>query len=523
MFELTSTPYRFRNALAEGNLWDALGLARGASKLDVDVAGARLAEQVPTMAQEVSKVVNVLTHGQRRVVYEAVCKLCDDVIGAFQDRLGPEFATSFSDYRQDLWQRCCRLFRFDPGIENQVLGPKGMDSLVRSGRDWVIHDFLAARVAKVSFAAHEWKAGLARRDVWWMRCSCGQAAKFFYALRTPAPAGKKPGENEDEQPPETFKAEDYDSARPCCARCRASNLTPLRFEERFEFSFPAKAGRGKVLRGRPVFGGSAVFVVISEVAGSSVPQALLDRFFVLQEEGKDVKLGDIRLATPPRPRPAKSRQSGSNSNSETGGRILVGIIAGVVSLALAAVNHDSHQTQPSRPYQIPPPIPKWPPPKIDTSPWERPSSAPQWPPARTGYPLSRSTGFLLPWPTEVPPPQSTDFPLPRSSDFPLPRSTGFLLPRPTGFPSIPSFPHGDKPSEKSLPDGGRTEDVLPDIIKPDVTKKSQVGLIQNFPAESQDAARNGPEQGTFKPCLARALFKSCLASFSSWSPFKCSG
>ena len=141
MFDLTSAQYRFRNALAEGDLYQALGVGRKASSLDVDVAGARLAEQLPWMAQEVSKVVNVLAHRKRRTAYDAVRKLCDEVMATIEASHGPEFGNSFADYRRDLWQRCCRLFRFDSSHSDQVLGPKGAESLAQNGQAGLCETF----------------------------------------------------------------------------------------------------------------------------------------------------------------------------------------------------------------------------------------------------------------------------------------------------------------------------------------------------------------------------------------------
>ena len=129
MFELTSAQYRFRRAASEGDLYEALGLSPKATSLDVDVAGARLAEQVPSMAQDVSRVVNVLAHRQRKTLYDAVRKLRDDVADSLVSRYGAEFARSIPGFRRDLWDRCCRLFHFDLTNDEQKLAPT-------AGRRW---------------------------------------------------------------------------------------------------------------------------------------------------------------------------------------------------------------------------------------------------------------------------------------------------------------------------------------------------------------------------------------------------
>jgi hypothetical protein len=395
VFDLTSAQYRFRSAWAEGDLYQALGLARGASSLDVDVAGARLAEQLPWMAQEVSKVVNVLTHRQRRTVYDAVRQLCDEVMATFAARHGPEFGNSFSDYRHDIWQRCCRLFRFDPSHCDQVLGSKGAESLAQAGQAWIIREFLEARVTEVQFTYRDLNASLAYCEMWHTRCECGQCATVFYPLRSPAAPR---GEGEGELPPQDFKAERYESSEVLCTRCRKRlSLTPLQFEDRFTFSFSAGVGRGDVVRGEPVYGGSAAFVVVMEVTGSPAPKSLLDRFFQLQVQGQDVTLDEVKglvekrlVAEPqsivsvnksPSPRGAgPSRESISSLRRKLSDLsdfvwdvvkiVLLGLVAGG-AIAVFVANCDPRRPQPTvwpqRPTQ--PSVPQGTPPHIDWSPF----------------------------------------------------------------------------------------------------------------------------------------------------------
>jgi hypothetical protein len=100
VFELTSNVYRFRSAVAAGELFEALGLPAGASKLDVDVAGARLAEQAPQMAPEISRVVNILTQRQRRARYEVVRKTCDGIMADLETRHRPSSTAKTTTLRK---------------------------------------------------------------------------------------------------------------------------------------------------------------------------------------------------------------------------------------------------------------------------------------------------------------------------------------------------------------------------------------------------------------------------------------
>ena len=50
----------------------------------------QFAERMPSMAQEIGAVVNVLTHRERRAAYDAVRKLRDEVTVYLASRLGAD-------------------------------------------------------------------------------------------------------------------------------------------------------------------------------------------------------------------------------------------------------------------------------------------------------------------------------------------------------------------------------------------------------------------------------------------------
>ncbi len=74
-----------------------------------------------------------------------------------------------------------------------------------------------------------------------------------------------------------------------CPRC-FQRYRPIQFDDRYVFVLPAKLARGDVLRGESVADGSPTFVVVGSPTGLDAPEALLERFFALQNEGKDVTL-----------------------------------------------------------------------------------------------------------------------------------------------------------------------------------------------------------------------------------------
>jgi len=392
MFELTSAQYRFRQAASEGDLYEALGLAPTASSLDVDVAGARLAEQMPSMAQEISRVVNVLTHRRRKTLYGAVRKVRDEAADLLASRYSPELCRSIPDFRRDLWERCCRLFRFDLANEEQKLGDNGRQALVQAGPSWIVRDLLDACVNRLNIVERERKAGRARRDVWHARCRCRDSSRLFFTLR----GLPTPQDGSESDPPDRFNIADYVNGLATCPRCQQM-YQPTHFDDRYEFAVSAGLAWGDLIRGEPVWGGSPAFVVVGSADGPQAPKGLLERFLALRNDGKDVTLEEAEMDMWKRPPPAaRSRRPSKRSWTERVRRraswaAFAVIIGGIVSAI-------SHQDSPQRQ----PPMPPWPPSTI-----KMPDSTPRpdWLPS----------GLKMPDVTSDPPIPRSQWPLPRAS------------------------------------------------------------------------------------------------------------
>jgi hypothetical protein len=338
--------------------------------LDADVAGARLAEQQPSMAQEVSRVVNVLTHRERKTLYDAVRKVRDEVADSLASRYGPEFCRSIPDFRRDLWERCSRLFRFDLAGDVQKLGENGRQALAQAAPDWIVRGLLDAHVTEFAFESREGHGGRAWRDEWHARCRCPETTSLLFTPRVlPAP---QDGHQADL--PEEFSDADYWEKPPACPRCR-ERYRPIQFDDRYVFVLPARLARGDVLRGESVAGGSPTFVVVGSPAGRAAPKALLERFFALQNEGKDVTLAeaekDLRKRPPVVPKPSRASQP-SRSEGFRWWPVLLGVML-ISNLVRNCSQNDSQWRNPA---------PQWTPPNVK-------------PPDRTPFPPipSRDSGY----------------------------------------------------------------------------------------------------------------------------------
>lgn len=270
MLDLTSAEHRFYRALADGEYYQALGLARGASQLQVDVAGAQLIERMPRMARDVTRLVNVLGHRRRKAAYDTVRAACDDALTTLTTRHGPEFQQAFPRLGYDLWRQCHLLFHLDLTQPERALDAAETQVLARTAVPRIIRGFLQAHVSRVNFTREELGLGRAARDAWYTKCGCGAGQQFLYPIR-PDLLAEPPGQAEVDPPPTQFDPAIYSSPDILCTRCGSMLLQPLRFVERFVFVLPRGIHSGEVVVGDGLFQGNKMFVVAAD-------SCLLDRF-----------------------------------------------------------------------------------------------------------------------------------------------------------------------------------------------------------------------------------------------------
>jgi hypothetical protein len=163
--------------------------------------------------------------------------------------------------------------------------------------------------------------------------------------------------------PQRFNAADYVFEPAACPRCHET-YRPAQFDDRYTFALPAGLARGDLVRGEPVSGGSPIFGVLGSATASQPPTALLECFFALQNEGKDVTLMEAEREL--RKRPAVMPKPATASKPSESGRIPGGVVAivGIVlfNLLRGIAQHDSPHYQAPPHYQPPQfqtPMPKW--------------------------------------------------------------------------------------------------------------------------------------------------------------------
>jgi hypothetical protein len=316
MVDLTSGAYGFRQAVETGDLYTALGLAEGARKLDVDVAAARLAERAPWLARQVTAVANVLTHPDRRSVYQTLRDLRDRIVRRLVQRHGAELLEAIPDFRRELWKSGCALVHFHLEDSELDVGPRGVASLADRAEDWLADQLVAAHLTVMVTTVAEDTARAAVREVWTADCrQCGHTL-LVPCQRIAGDAPSADGRPAARRRP-SFTREHYNYVVPPCPHCQAEDNEPADYDDTFTFTIPVKPSHGAVLRGQGRQTGKTIFTLRDGKPLPSLPTSTLTRFYELQQQGTDVTLEEAeseqrkaarRAATPVRTR-TSSRES----------------------------------------------------------------------------------------------------------------------------------------------------------------------------------------------------------------------
>ena len=295
LLDLTSRAADFERAVAAGDFFAALGVSEGARKLDIDVAAAHEAERFPFLAGRISAVANVLTHPERKSVYESTYQLRDRILQTLVGRYGPEFLEAIPDHRVDVWKHCCYLMRFDLKYSELLIGPIGAASLAAEGEEWIIDEIIASHVVAVAISSRESHEEVATREIWHAECTrCRRTLPIICTRhKQNIVSFTEFGEEEpDEELPTEFVAENYWYLLPACDRCHSSLSEPSEFDDFYTFTVPPFSNSGDVLRGVGRRTGRVVFATHDRLLASSRPNEILSVLYEEQDDGKDISFAE---------------------------------------------------------------------------------------------------------------------------------------------------------------------------------------------------------------------------------------
>jgi hypothetical protein len=316
MVDFTSAAHQFAQALAEGDLYRALGIPENARRLDIDVAAARISDRAPQLAGQVTTVANVLTNRRRKAIYEILCRLRDRICQMMADRYGREFREAIPDYRAAVWGICCELLRFGLDQSDIVVGPRGAASLAERGRDWVIESLLKSRLVVLKCTKEESREGAATREVWYTECPvCHGWRRIACRRKRPGKLRFAGGSGIVKVLDLGFKRFDYDYHVPSCPDCRAKGVDPSVLDGTYTFRFDSHSPPGTLLRGEGDRSEKALYAVMDGATTSRLSPRLLEKFYTAHEEGQDLTLDEVDDGWQPESSSTRERRATAGAGS----------------------------------------------------------------------------------------------------------------------------------------------------------------------------------------------------------------
>lgn len=268
MLHLTSHVERFHRTIAKGDYHHALGLKQDATRLEIDVAAARLAERVPMLACLVSAVAGVLTNSERRAVYDLARGLREEVHKFLLARHGLEVTVAIEDYQEQIWRGCCRLLQLELHRSSQLMELRKVKALAECGADQIARALATSHLTELCCTPGELQAGVAVREIWSAHCPICHAGQQVFSARVKAAAGRSESSSAGAaRRPGRFVPGRYEYVGTRCPHCGAQEAKPTNYEDTYPFHFSADMRQGRIVEGTGQRSSHPRYAVLSCSAG----------------------------------------------------------------------------------------------------------------------------------------------------------------------------------------------------------------------------------------------------------------
>jgi hypothetical protein len=288
----------FHSAVDEGDYYHALGVRTDAQRVDIDAAAARMTRRMPDKARAISAVARVLTRSDAKAIYQSLCRLQAAVLRQLTTQCGPDCVESYYDCRRLIWRKCCDLLHFNLDDSNLPIGPRGAKSLAAEGWPWIADSILDLLLARVVPTDAEWRAGAAKRELWYAHCPQCERYRLIACRRTMGTAAASfnnghTAERKSVFSKRKFWSSQYEFHLPLCRQCGTRLAEPSEYHQTFTFALSERVTTACVINRQWQFGPADRFRVFDSVNVTHPPSYVKD-LYTRHQQGKDVTLAETR-------------------------------------------------------------------------------------------------------------------------------------------------------------------------------------------------------------------------------------
>lgn len=216
--------------MKEGEYFLALGIKPDASRIEIDIAAARLSATYPQLARQLTSVSSVIAEPTSREIYDIACWARDNVV---DHRLGSDFRRSVPECRSFAWTEIQRVMRCKFELGEIKIEPRAARSIAEH-EEWIRESIVNALLLAIQVTEQEVRFGNARRLI------------IF---------------NQN------------------CQACNGMGNIECNCREEYDLYIPSGAEAGTVLSGRGIRSGKIYYFLLDRKVTLGRPYAVLDAFY----------------------------------------------------------------------------------------------------------------------------------------------------------------------------------------------------------------------------------------------------
>ncbi len=277
---------RTTELIAEGRYYEALGVDSQTTRLDIDIASARLSQSFPELAGSLSSIAQVITDPEKKEIYAIACELRDSIRRVLTERFGGDFIRNIQGCISAIWYECQELLRCDFAKGDVKMHPRGAVSISNRGLEWIIESICNRYLTVIARNTSEKGNSQVIRIVTILTCAkCDNSRQI--------PCSNCNGSGKIDSPADDAiiafvdnvqEAERYTPAT-LCNQCGGRGHIPCDCQDTYVFDVPRNALPGSVIIGRGNRTRKSCYGILDHTVVAPRPNHALYSFYRAQQSG----------------------------------------------------------------------------------------------------------------------------------------------------------------------------------------------------------------------------------------------